>query len=92
MKRDFTKPEENKQPDSAGLRRNKPKEPEEGGSFSRGNFRSKREEEAAPKRDGPPRFSRGGEGEKRGGGGGAAGGESGTGFGFRSNAAARGKK
>merc|ERR1712153_63375 len=46
------KPEENREREFG--RRSKP-EQEEPVGFSRGNFKSKREEEAAPKRDGPPR-------------------------------------
>lgn len=85
-KREF-KPEENKERDSGGLRRNKPPAQDEPAGFSRGNFKSKREEEA-PKRDGPPRFNRGGDkregGDKK---------DDTAGFGgFRSNARGKGKK
>jgi len=82
IKRD-PKPEENKERGFGGPKRDKPEEP---AGFSRGNFKSKREEEA-PKRDGPPRFSRGEkrDSEKKPE-------DSGAGFGFRSNPKGRGGK
>lgn len=83
LKRDTTKVEENKERDFGGMRRNKPKEDEPAG-FARGNFKSKRDEEA-PKRDGPPRFTRGEkrDTDKKG---------DDSGFGFRSNPKGRGKR
>lgn len=65
------------------MRRTKGKD-DEPTDFARGNFKSKRDEEA-PKRDGPPRFTRG---EKRD----TDKKADDTGFGFRSNPKGKGKK